>query len=199
MLCDEDEKVPTYHKRFGYYWPLFVTTILTILFVCIFMYAHSRATFYDALNAKTLRSATIVDAWPYNTGKHGTGREEWEGTFRDDITGHFYTYAMGGGLYQKFLREKSGKGIPATVWISPSRAGVPEAVNADHMEDVWFAARVFSGLISVVLLVLSVCNVHEGYTWTKRKREEEAEQERQKQIDRDKYLARTKRNQRGLP
>lgn len=200
MYDDDTPKPPTYHKYFGYYGNPFYWFIFACVIGAFCAYTFERCAYYDVINAKSVRNATIVDAWPYGTGKYQSGRVQWEGTFRDDVTGHFYTYDMSGGLYQKFLREKSGKGIPVTVYMTPSRAGVPEAMNADNYSVAWDLARIFSSLVTAALLLISLCSLHTSYTYTKQLREAEEERERQRQKDRESYEARTQRphNARGF-
>lgn len=194
MYDDDTPKPPSYSKYFGYYGAPFYWFIFACIVGAFCAYTFERVAYYDVVNAKSVRDATIVDAWPYNTGKHGSGREQWEGTFRDDVTGHFYTYEMSGGLYQKFQREKSGKGIPVMVYMSPSRAGVPEALGADNYSVAWELARIFSAIVTAVLLLVSLCSLHTNYTYTKQLREAEEERERKKQADRESYEARVNRS-----
>lgn len=197
MYGEDEPKEIVYSKFFWYYRPACLWFVAYSLVVLCTWYAQTRLDYYSVVNAKSVRAATIVDAWPYNTGKYKTGREQWEGTFRDDVTGHFYTYEMSGGLYQKFLREKSGKGIPVEVYMSPSRAGVPEAENADNRTVAYELARIFGVVVSLVLLIITIIFLREGYTTKKRKRAEEAERERKKQVDRENYEARVKCTDRG--
>lgn len=197
MYGEENTSVPSYSKYFGYYGVPFYWFIFACAVGALCAHSFERVAFYDVVNAKSVREATIVDAWPYNTGKHGSGREQWEGTFRDNVTGHFYTYEMSGGLFQKFQREKSGNGIPVTVYMTPSRAGVPEAAGADNYSVAWDLARIFSAIVTAVLVLVSLCCLHTSYTYTKQLREAEEERERQRQIDRDRYEARTQRTSGG--
>jgi hypothetical protein len=180
MYGEDEPKVPQNYKYFGYYGAPFYWFVAACLALAIFCIAQERVSFYETVNTKSVRDATIVDAWPYNTGKYGTGREQWEGTFRDNETGKFYTYEMSGGLYQKFLREKSGHGIQVQVNMLASRAGVHDAEGMENYKVFFDLVRIFFAIITCVIAMICLVSLHTSYSYVTARDAEEAQRQKLK-------------------